>query len=164
MNALPNEQLVEDLVAIWRLLSQLSAPTQQGEITGQQFWLLRHLRRNGPTRIGDLAESLGISQSAATTSCKRLEAAGLIQRERERADERMVRARLTESGVQRVETWRRQRRERILRLLGPLDADEQAALQNLLARVLHEAERLDGDSRGGVAPEAIAGASETGSG
>lgn len=133
---MPSDQLVEDLLALWRVLRQTSHPVRRGEITPQQFWLLRHLRNRGPMSIGELADLLGISPSSATIACKRLEKAGLLTRQRQSDDERVVQVELTPQGVEQVDTWRLRYRETLAGLLTPLDPEERTQLQELLERVL----------------------------
>src|ERR687886_1921809 len=104
-----SDQLVEDLLSLWRVLRRISHPVRQGEITPQQYWLLLQLWRRGPLSIGEMAEAVDVSQSAATTACKRLEKAELVTRERQASDERVVLVALTEHGRQQLEAWRQQR-------------------------------------------------------
>jgi DNA-binding MarR family transcriptional regulator len=130
------DQLVEDLFELWRWLRHMSNAIREGEITREQFWLLHQLRRRETLSISDVAEALGISQSTATTACKRLEAAGLITRTRSEADERVVEVSLTDLGRDTVEGWRRRRREAVVELLAPLDESERDELQRLLEKLL----------------------------
>lgn len=141
---MPSDQLVEDLLALWRVLRQASHPVRRGEITHQQFWLLRHLRREGPLSIGELAELLGISPSSATIACKRLEKAQLLTRQRLVEDERVVQVELTPLGVETVESWRQRYRDTLAGLLKPLDEHEREQLQFLLERVMDAAGRSPG--------------------
>jgi len=133
---LVSDELIEALVRFWRMLHTVSAPIRQGDITAQQFWLLRQLRRMERVRITDLAAVLGIAQSSGTVAVQRLEAAGLLRRERSTEDERVVWVSLTEAGAARVDAWRQHRRSELERLLGDLDRDEQEQLRTLLERVL----------------------------
>ena len=132
-------ELVESLVRLWRALHTVAAPTQDDDITVQQFWLLRQLRREGPMRVTDLASALGIAQNSVTAACKRLEARGLITRQRLPHDERVVQVMLTEAGAARVDAWRAYRHEAYADLVSDLTTDEQAQLQQLLGRVLDRA-------------------------
>ncbi|MCC6935362.1 MAG: MarR family transcriptional regulator [Thermomicrobiales bacterium] len=129
-------ELVESLVRLWRALHTVAAPTQDDDITGQQFWLLRQLRREGPMRVTDLAAALGIAQNTVTAASKRLEARELITRQRMPHDERVVQVALTEAGAARVDAWRAYRHEAYADLLSDLTPAEQAQLQMLLDRVL----------------------------
>ena len=134
------ERLVDDVLSLYHLIRRLSHPIHRGEMTPEQYWLLRILRRRGPLSIGELAKALDVTGSSATTACKRLEKAGLVTRERQSDDERMVRVMLTEQGNAKVESWQQRRRELLAQLLAPLDEVEQETLQHLLERVLETAE------------------------
>ena len=143
----PNDQLVEDLLALWRVLRQTSHPVRRGEITPQQFWLLRHLRRQGPMSIGELAEVLSISPSSATIACKRLEKAGLLTRERQSDDERVVQVALTPEGHEQVLSWRQRYRDTMSHLLAPLDQDEREQLRRLIEEMLAAADAVGAGQR-----------------
>jgi DNA-binding MarR family transcriptional regulator len=131
-----SDLLVEDLFTLWRWIRRVSHPVKQGAVTPQQYWLLRHLRRHGPLTIGQVAEVLGVSQSSATTACKRLEASGLITRRRQTDDQRVVLVELTDKGETQVETWRRLRREALAHALEHLEPGEREELQRLVERIL----------------------------
>ncbi len=136
-----SDRLVDDVLALYHLIRRASHPVHRAEMTPEQYWLLRLLNRRGALSIGELAEALGVTGSSVTTACKRLEKAGLVTRERQVDDERMVRVMLTGQGLARVESWQQQRRELLTQLLAPLDQDEQRTLQRLLERVLETADR-----------------------
>lgn len=137
---MPSDRLVEDLIGFWRMLRRVTNPVRRGEITPQQYWLLRQLWREGPLSITEIARALGILQGSATSACQRLEKAGLVKRERQTDDERVVLVELTDRGIEQYESWRRRRREVVARLLSVLDEKEQDELQNLIERVLQAAE------------------------
>ncbi len=134
------ERLVEDLLTLWRQLRNLSNPVRRAEMTPEQYWLLRLLHRSGSLSISELANELGIAISSATVSCKRLEKAGLLTRERQSDDERVVRVALTEQGLAQIDSWRQRKREVLTRWLSVLDAQEQKTLQSLIERVLEAAD------------------------
>lgn len=134
------ERLVEDLLTLWRLLRNLSNPVRRAEMTPEQYWLLRLLNRTGPLNISELANELGIAISSATVSCKRLEKAGLLTRERQSDDERVVRVALTAKGLAQIDAWRQRKREALTHWLSVLDAQEQKTLQSLIERVLEAAD------------------------
>src|SRR5579871_5365452 len=96
------DRLVEDLLALWRLLRINTHPVRRGEITPEQYWLLKLLNRKTELSIGELAEALGVTGSSVTTACKRLEKAGLLKRTRQvdGQDERVVLVTLTPLGHQ----------------------------------------------------------------
>lgn len=134
------ERLVEDLLTLWRQLRNLSSPVRRAEMTPEQYWLLRLLHRSGSLSISELANELGIAISSATVSCKRLQKAGLLTRERQSDDERVVRVALTEQGLAQIDAWRQRKREVLIRWLSVLDAQEQKTLQSLIERVLEAAD------------------------
>lgn len=133
---LVNDRLIESLLQFWQLLRRASHPVRRAETTPEQYWLLRVLYRADTRSVGELAEALGVTGSSVTTACKRLEKTGLVRRERQVSDERVVRVSLTPAGRARVESWQQQRRAALAQLLAPLTPDEQADLQRLIERVL----------------------------
>lgn len=137
---MPQDRLVEDVLALYHLIRRSSHQIHRKEMTQEQYWLLRLLSRRGALSIGELAEYLGVTGSSVTTACKRLEKAGLVSRERQSDDERMVHVVLTEHGRERIEDWNAQRRGLLSNLLAPLNQDEQATLTTLLELILEHAE------------------------
>ena len=133
------DHLVDDILALYHLIRRTSHPVHRAEITPEQYWLLRFLRRKGALSISELAEALGVTGSSVTTACKRLEKAGLVTRERQNHDERMVRVTLTSQGHEHIEAWHRRRREIVEQWLAGLEPQEQVMLQQLLERLLEAA-------------------------
>lgn len=130
------EQLAEDLITFTRMLR----PGRRPDMTPEQYWLLRHLRCNGPASMSELAHALGITTGSATVACKRLEKTGLITRERMLDDERMVQVALTAQGQAQFEEWRQRKRAALMQLLDTLDGQEQEELQRIIERLLYNAE------------------------
>ncbi|MBE3575282.1 MAG: MarR family transcriptional regulator [Firmicutes bacterium] len=128
--------LVELFLALCRLVRRRTSPVHRGELTHEQFWLLRRLERNGPMRVTALADAMEIGQSAATLAVQRLERAGLVCRHRQTEDERVVLVSLTEAGRLKLASWHDQQRREWARLLSPLSGAEQDELERLLARLL----------------------------
>lgn len=67
-------------------------------LTYPQFLVLSLLWREDDQTVGRLGERLFLESNTLTPLIKRLEAAGLVARARDVADERVVRVRLTEAG------------------------------------------------------------------
>jgi DNA-binding MarR family transcriptional regulator len=133
------DRLADDILALYHLIRRTTHPIHREEITPEQYWLLRMLRRRGALSISELAEALGVTGSSVTTACKRLEKAGLVTRERQSEDERMVRVNLTAQGHEHVQAWGDQRRAIVVQWLSALEAGQQEALQQLLERLLETA-------------------------
>lgn len=132
------DQLVEDLLALWRLLRVNTHPVRRGEITPEQYWLLKLLNKRGEMSIGELAEALGLTGSSVTTACKRLEKAAMLRRERQGdgQDERVVLVSLTLQGREQIEAWQQERRVALTQMLAPLTQGEQNELQRLIECIL----------------------------
>lgn len=67
-------------------------------LTYPQFLAMTLLWREDNQTVGQLGERLFLESNTLTPLIKRLEAAGLVERARDRADERVVRVSLTSSG------------------------------------------------------------------
>ena len=132
------DRLVDDFLAVWRLLRVNTHPVRRGEITPEQYWLLKLLNKHGTLSVSELADALGVTGSSVTTACKRLEKSGLLQRVRQKngQDERVVRVSLTIQGQEQIDAWQQERRAALAQMLTPLTQPEQAELQHLLERIL----------------------------
>ena len=84
--------------------------------------------------MGEVAEALGLSRPGVTSTVNRLVADGLVRRERVGSDRRLLHARLTDAGRERVEAAARTHDELVSQLLGLLGADA-AVVTDALARV-----------------------------
>ena len=142
-----SDQLVEDFLFLWRMLRRTTHPAERGEITLEQYWLLRILRRNvgEALSIGELAAATGVGQSSITTACKRLERDGLVARRRDERDERIVRVSLTDEGVAQIQRWRQAKRDELAHLLEPLADDERRTLERLMRRVVEQGRLMEAD-------------------
>ena len=67
-------------------------------LTYPQYLVLTALSEMDGARVGDLGERLQLETNTLTPLIKRLEAAGLVSRQRDQADERVVRVALTDKG------------------------------------------------------------------
>lgn len=129
-------EFADDLHSVWRHVRRATRPTRRGDLTPEQVWLLGHLREMGPRNVGELASVLGVTQSAATTACQRLERAGLATRSRDVTDERIVNVELTTAGSARIDEWQQRKRVEAAPLLESLSPQEVTELQRLLRKIL----------------------------
>lgn len=67
-------------------------------LTHPQYLVMLALWERDPRSLRDLAETLALDPGTLSPLVKRLEAAGLVQRERDRADERLLAVTLTAQG------------------------------------------------------------------
>ena len=106
-------------------------PVSEGAtVSPHQARLLGYLDRDDPAMVTELAESLGVTSSTMSLTLGRLERSGLVSRERDPEDRRVMNVRLTEEG------------ERIREVARPFDADSvDAALLRLRPDERREAVR-----------------------
>lgn len=67
-------------------------------VSGAQVWVMAVLAEQPGLKAGELAEALSIHQSTASNLINKLEKAGLVRRERSKADQRVVRLHLSAAG------------------------------------------------------------------
>jgi DNA-binding MarR family transcriptional regulator len=84
--------------------------------------------------MGEVAEAVGLSRPGVTSTVGRLVAQGLVVRERADGDRRLLHARLTPAGRQRVDEAARTHDELVAHLLTLL-GDDAAVVTDALARV-----------------------------
>lgn len=100
------------------------------------FEALRRLAESSgnSASMGELAEALGLSRAGVTSTVNRLVAEGLVVRERGGGDRRLLHARLTPGGRQRVEQAAGTHDDLVAHLLSLL-GDDAAVVTDALARV-----------------------------
>ncbi|HYB04103.1 MAG TPA: MarR family transcriptional regulator [Nitrososphaerales archaeon] len=130
-----SEKIADLIWEIWRTSKTASHPVWVGEVTPEQYSILRFLNTSGPQRVKDIATYIGTTASPVTISVKRLERQNLVKRERNTKDERVVTVQLTEEGKERFELWRLRRREAISVVFESLNQKEKKALLGLLQKV-----------------------------
>jgi DNA-binding MarR family transcriptional regulator len=84
--------------------------------------------------MSQVAEAVGLSPAGVTSTVDRLVADGLVLRERGSGDKRLLHARLTPAGRERVEAAARTHDELVAQLLVPL-GDDTALVTDALGRV-----------------------------
>lgn len=73
-------------------------------VSGAQIWALAALRETPGLKVSELAQAMSIHASTASNLLDKIEKAGLIRRERNTTDQRVVRLYLTELGESRLAT------------------------------------------------------------
>lgn len=84
--------------------------------------------------MGEVAEALGLSRAGVTSTVTRLVADGLVTRERAAGDRRLLHARLTRAGREKVDAARATHDDLVAHLLTLL-GDDVAVVTDALARV-----------------------------
>jgi DNA-binding MarR family transcriptional regulator len=103
-------------------------------LTPAQSRAMRVISRDeGPLRMVDLAERLGIVPRSVTTLVDALEAAGLVRRETDPSSRRSTLVRLTDSGRSLRVEMQQARRQAAEDLFAPLSEAQRDTLRELLS-------------------------------
>ena len=113
---------VERLIGLVRSLSPADGLSLTAAAT------LATLERSGPRRLTALAVQGGVTQPAMTQLIARLEDTGLVRREADPADGRVVQVRLTDQGRDTLARRRAVRAERLAVILNRISPQDRAAL------------------------------------
>jgi DNA-binding MarR family transcriptional regulator len=113
-----------------------SALHRQHDLSLTAFEALRRIADAPGERatMGEVAEAVGLSRPGVTSTVTRLVADGLVIRERADGDKRLLHARLTPAGRQRVDAAAATHDDLVAHLLGLL-GDDAGVVTDALARV-----------------------------
>lgn len=98
--------------------------------------ILRILQHEGSMMQKDLQKLLGIQAGSLSETLGKLEAGGLIERERSEKDRRQTSLSVTAEGLQALEAYSKENRLQEEHLFDALTHEEQAALEETLTRLL----------------------------
>jgi len=126
----------ELLWELFRSVHRLSHPVKKGEVTLQQFVLLKSLNRFGEQRVGELAARVHLTQSSVSIAIKRLEKEGLVIRRRDPEDERRVSLALTDAGQAVLRRWQEKWTQSVTAFLDRLTTREEEQLRLILEKML----------------------------
>jgi MarR family 2-MHQ and catechol resistance regulon transcriptional repressor len=104
-------------------------------LTTPQFGIIEALYHLGPLSLGQLADKLLVTGGNVTYVMDRLEAQGLVLRERSPQDRRIIQAKLTADGRKLISEVFPGHAEFIEDLASHLEVDEQEALRSLLKKL-----------------------------
>ncbi len=105
------------------------------KLTVPQLVCLRHLELQGAGTPGELARAVFLSQATVTGIVDRLEAKGLVRRERHASDRRKQIITLTHSGHELAQNMPWPLQERFAQALAALDCNELELIDNTLQRL-----------------------------
>ncbi|MDR3650760.1 MAG: MarR family transcriptional regulator [Acidimicrobiales bacterium] len=127
-------------LAILRMSRRLRQQVAGG-VTSSQVSALATVERLGTPTLGELATSEQVQPPSMTKIVVGLEAAGLVSRQEEETDRRIVRVKLTAEGRRTLARSRSLRNAYLVRRLRRLSADERAALGDVVALLEHLVEQ-----------------------
>jgi len=114
--------LIEQILLSFK--PQICEESRLMELTLQQFRTLILLYTEGTMRMSNISCQLGIGMPAVTSLVGKLEEKGLVTREHNTEDRRVVLCFATKQGVVEVERFWRVRKEQINRIIGSLNEEE----------------------------------------
>ena len=129
-----------------RLIGGHASEFAEVDVTMAQAKVLYVVMAAGQLRMSELAGRLGIAASSATEIVERLVELGLLERAADQGDRRQVVITATPAAVDLLERFRELNQRQLRELLGRLDADELAVVEQSL-EIFHHA--ID---RGGQTP------------
>jgi MarR family transcriptional regulator, 2-MHQ and catechol-resistance regulon repressor len=117
------------------VLARLSERNTIGDLTPSQFAVLEALYHLGSMTQGEVGAKILKSTSNITTVIDNLERDGLVRRERDTKDRRVIHVHLTEIGRSRIETLFPNHVEALVEIFGILSASEQETLGELCKKL-----------------------------
>jgi DNA-binding MarR family transcriptional regulator len=114
------------------------------DLTAGQLRTLLLLYTNGPTRMSDISSALGVSMATATGVIDRMVERGIVVRESEPNDRRIVLCRMSREGEKLVSSLWRSWSERAEVMLRALDRPRLLAVRGLLEALLEAGEATKG--------------------
>jgi DNA-binding MarR family transcriptional regulator len=136
------------LVALRRIMRATDLHSRsllrQFGVTGPQLLVLSAVEERGEMSSSDLARAISVSLPTAADIAARLEARGLVTRQRSSSDKRQVVVSLTAAGQDVLRAAPPPLRESFTRQLGDLEEWEQTQMLSVLQRIvtMMEAEEL----------------------
>jgi DNA-binding MarR family transcriptional regulator len=106
---------------------------------------LSTIERTGPRRLTDLAVGEGVTQPSMSALVSQLERLGLVERQSDAQDGRVVRVSITSAGLKHLNTLRRAGASVFDVLIGELTSSEAALLRSALPSFRRMIELADND-------------------
>lgn len=110
----------------------VSCKVAEYDLTTPQFGVLEALYHLGPLSLGELADKLLVTGGNVTYVMDRLEEQGLVYRERSPEDRRVIQAKLTDAGRDKIADVFEGHAEFIEHLLRHVDRGQQVELREML--------------------------------
>lgn len=96
-------EIIDDIRRVFQVLAEQSKKIEsETSLTGPQLWVVKILEESAPLKVSDLARRMYLNPATMVGLLDKLEAKGLVRRERSREDRRVVHIDLTEQGRELV--------------------------------------------------------------
>ncbi len=130
-----------DLLNRLRRLGPGQPPLEDVRVTPAQLILLDWIATSPGCSVREIAAGLGLTPPTVSVGVRRLEEAGLLERQPDPQDRRAVRLSVTARGEALHRRAQDFRRRKVRRLLAGLTAEERETLLDLLERAISTAEK-----------------------
>jgi MarR family transcriptional regulator, organic hydroperoxide resistance regulator len=134
------ESIADLMMRVWDAWKS-SSPVKRGDVTREQYRILKVLGTEGTRSVKELASRVGTTPSSASISLKRLERGELVRRTRSSEDERVVSVTITPEGRSKLNSWRSRQLSTLASLFDALEPGERESFREMLAKVVSEAGR-----------------------
>ncbi len=114
---------------------ELAKKIKESNLTQPQFGVLETLLHYGPTTLSSLGDKLLVTAGNITCVVDKLETMGLVKRERDYSDRRIIVAELTQNGREMINSIYPSYIEKISELTSELSEKEKHRLQELLKKL-----------------------------
>ncbi|MEQ7218711.1 MarR family transcriptional regulator [Vagococcus fluvialis] len=98
-----NQALIDGAITRVKLQNILDKLAETEDLTGQQMVVLLGLRNNGVSNVGQISDTFLLKQTNVSSLITKLELNGLLTRQRNGEDVRIVDLSLTEKGNEKVD-------------------------------------------------------------
>ncbi len=97
--------IMDNIRRVFQILNEQSQRIKQETgLTGPQLWAIRAVHEHGPINISDIAKRMYLHPTTVLGIIDRLEARGLVSRNRSKDDRRVIWLELTQSGKDLVQS------------------------------------------------------------
>lgn len=126
--------------ALLRVSRRLRLEAQKVGLSAQDALLLGHITKNPGIGVSALADAEKITRPTMSAHIKRLEAEGLVARNDDADDGRRSGLTITDAGMRKLDTIRRERNDWLAARLARLSAEERALVEAATAPLLRLAD------------------------
>jgi len=134
-NAAELRGLVADFLQRFREVDAAAANGPHADLRAQELRVVVHLGDVGRTRMKELAEHMLLAVNSVTSLVDKMEAQGLVRRERSTEDRRVVFVELTPTGRAAYTAAVDEKLSLLRLMLGALNADEQETFMALFRKI-----------------------------
>lgn len=118
-----------------RKISAMISEQVMNDLTIEQYFAVRYLKKHGPCPSSELAEVCGVNRSAVTAMVDRLVAKAYVNRVRKEEDRRLVYLELTDEGNQVYLTGEEKLRQLVESYLQQLEDEEVEAFVRIYEKI-----------------------------